>query len=58
MLSNEPQTLQSLTVRRDGVVYTRLLGNPKSFDGTSHTWRRFKFTFHGCAGAVDSTSRP
>ena len=33
---------------------TRLLGKPKSFDGSTDSWRQFKFTFLGCAGAVDS----
>ena len=32
---------------------TRLLGKPKSFDGTTDNWRQFKFTFLGYAGAVD-----
>ena len=38
----------------EGVVDTRLLGNPKSFDGSTDSWRQFKFTFLGYAGAVDS----
>ena len=42
-------------VRGEGVVDTRLLGKPKSFDGTTDNWRQFKFTFLVCAGAVDST---
>ena len=33
---------------------TRLLGKPKSFDGSTDSWRQFKFTFLGYAGAVDS----
>ena len=33
---------------------TRLLEKPKSFDGTTDSWRQFKFTFLGYAGAVDS----
>ena len=32
----------------------RLLGKPKSFDGSTDSWRQFKFTFLGYAGAVDS----
>ena len=44
---------RSLTVRGEGVVDTRLLGKKKSFDGTSDSWRQFKFTFFGYAGAVD-----
>ena len=34
-------------------MHTRLLGKPKSFDGTTDNWRQFKFTFLGYAGAVD-----
>ena len=41
-------------VRGEGVVDTRLLGKPKSFDGTTDNWRQFKFTFLGYAGAVGS----
>ena len=41
-------------VRGEGVVDTRLLGKPKSFDGTAGNWRQFKFTFLGYAGAVDA----
>ena len=33
---------------------TRLLGKPKSNDGTSDIWRQFKLTFLGYAGGVDS----
>ena len=33
---------------------TRLLGKPKSFDGTTDKWRQFMCTFFGYAGAVDS----
>ena len=33
---------------------TRLLGKPKSFDRPTDSWRQFKFTFLGYAGAVDS----
>ena len=33
---------------------TRQLGKPKSFDGSTDSWRQFKFTFLGYAGAVDS----
>ena len=33
---------------------TQLLGKPKSFDGSTDSWRQFKFTFLGYAGAVDS----
>ena len=43
-----------LGVRGEGVVDTRLLGKPKSFDGSTDSWRQFKFTFLGYAGAVDS----
>ena len=35
---------------RGGVVDTRLLRKPKSFDGTTCNWRQFKFTFLGYAG--------
>ena len=42
-----------LGVRGEGVVDTRLLGKPKSFDRTTDNWRQFKFTFLGYAGAVD-----
>ena len=38
----------------EGVVDTRLLGKPKSFDWSTDSWRQFKFTFLGYAGAVDS----
>ena len=41
-----------LGVRGEGVVDARLLGKPKSFDGSAD--RQFKFTFLGYAGAVDS----
>ena len=41
-------------VRGEGVVDTRLLGKPKSFDGTAGNWRQFKFTFLGHAGAIDA----
>ena len=41
-------------VRGEGVVDTRLLEKPKSFDGSTDSWRQFKFTFLGYAGAVDS----
>ena len=30
-----------------------LVRKPKSFDGTSDSWRHFKFTFFGHAVAVD-----
>ena len=43
-----------LGVRGEGVVDTRLLGKPKSCDGSTDSWRQFKFTFLGYAGAVDS----
>ena len=43
-----------LGVRGEGVVDTRLLGKPKSFDGSTDSWRQFKFTFLGYACAVDS----
>ena len=43
-----------LGVRGEGVVDTRLLGKPKSFDGATDNWRQFKFTFLGYAGLVDS----
>ena len=43
-----------LGVRGAGVVNTRLLGKPKRFDGSTDSWRQFKFTFSGYAGAVDS----
>ena len=33
---------------------TRFLGRPKSFDGTSDSWRQCKFTFLGYAVKVDS----
>ena len=46
-----------LGVRGEGVVDTRLLGKPKSIDGTTDSWRQFKFTFLGYDGAVDSTLR-
>ena len=39
-----------LGVRGEGVVNTRLLGKPKSFDGSTDSWRQFL----GYAGAVDS----
>ena len=45
---------RDLGVRGEGVVDTRLLGKPKSFDGTTDNWRQIKFTFLGHAGAVDS----
>ena len=38
---------RSLTVWGEGVVGTRWLGKPKSFDGTSDNWRQFKFMFLG-----------
>ena len=47
-----------LGVRGEGVVDTRLLGKPKSFDGSTDSWRQFKFTFLGDAGAVDSRLKP
>ena len=34
-----------LGVRGEGVVDTRLLEKPESFDGTTDNWRQFKFTF-------------
>ena len=40
--------------RTEGVVDTRLLGKPQSFDGATDNWRQFKFTFLGFAGAVDA----
>ena len=40
---------RSLGVRGEGVVDTRLLGKPKSFDGSTDSWRQFKFTFLGYA---------
>ena len=43
-----------LGVRGEGLVDTRLLGKPKSFDGTTENCRQIKFTFLGYAGAVDS----
>ena len=43
-----------LGVRGEGVVDTRRLGKPKGLDGCTDSWRQFKFTFLGCAGAVDS----
>ena len=43
-----------LGVRGEGVVDTLLLGKPKSFDGSTDSWRQFKFTFLGYAGAVGS----
>ena len=43
-----------LGVRGEGLLDTRLLGKPKSFDGTTDNWRQFKFTFLGYTGAVDS----
>ena len=43
-----------LGVRGEGVVDTRLLGKPKSFDGSTDNWRQFKFTFLGYADTVDS----
>ena len=45
---------QVLGVRGQGFVDTRLLGKPRSFDGSTDSWRQFKFTFLGYAGAVDS----
>ena len=44
---------QVLGVRREGVVDTRLLGSPKSFNSTTDCWTQFKFTFLGCAGVVN-----
>ena len=41
-------------MRGEGVVDTRLLRKPTSFDGTTDNWRQFKFTFLGYGGAVDS----
>ena len=41
-------------MRGEGVVDTRLLEKPESFDGTTDNWRQFKFTFLGYAGAIDS----
>ena len=32
-------------MRGKGVVDTRLLGKPKSFDRSTDSWRQFKFTF-------------
>ena len=43
-----------LGVRCEGVVDTRLLRKPKSFDWSTDSWRQFKFTFLGYAGALDS----
>ena len=43
-----------LGARNEGVVDTRLLGKSKSFDGAMDNWRQFKFTFLGCAGAVNA----
>ena len=43
-----------LGVRDEGVVDTRLLVKPKSFDGTTDNLRQFKFTFLGYVGAFDS----
>ena len=43
-----------LGARNEGVVDTRLLGKPKSFDGAMDNWRQFKFTFLGYAGAVNA----
>ena len=42
-----------LVVRNEGVVDTRSLGKPKSFDSSMDNWRQFKFTSSGYAGAVD-----
>ena len=42
-----------LGARNEGVVDTRLLGKPKSFDGAMDNWRQFKFTFLGYAGAFN-----
>ena len=44
-----------LGARNEGVVDTRLLGKPKSFDGAMDNRRQFKFTFLGNAGAVNAT---
>ena len=44
-----------LGVKGEGVVDTRLLGKPKSFDGSTDSWRQFKFTFLDYACAVDKT---
>ena len=43
-----------LGVRNEGVVDSRLLGKPKSFDGAVDNWKQFKFMFLGHAGAVDA----
>ena len=43
-----------LGVRGEGVVDTQLLEKQKSFGGTTDSWKQFKFTFLGYAGAVDS----
>ena len=43
-----------LGARNEGVVDTRLLEKPKSFDGAMDNWRQFKFTFLGYAGAVNA----
>ena len=44
---------RALGERTEGVVDTRLLGKPKSFDGPMDNWRHVKFTFLGYAGAVN-----
>ena len=43
-----------LGARTEGFVDTRLLWEPKSFDGATDNWRQFKFTFLAYAGAVDA----
>ena len=36
-----------LGARNEGVLDTRLLGKPKSFEGAMDNWRQFMFTFLG-----------
>ena len=43
-----------LGVRSEGVVDTRSLGKPRSFDDATDNWRQSKFTFLGYDGAVDA----
>ena len=41
-----------LGARNEGVVDTRLLGKPKSFDGAMDNWRQFKFHVLGLCGCI------
>ena len=46
-----------LGVRGEGVVDTRLLGKPKSFDGSTESWRQFNLTFLGYAAQSTQDSK-